>query len=433
MKFYIIYLFCFFSLLGIAQSNSQNDSITNNQVNLLNSEYKDFVSVKKNIYAISKNNDLIVINLKEDSFKLIEKNITAIAKKSNDELIFGSIDGKIFTLNKRQNIKQIEKIDAKIFSILINSKDEYIVYSDKSIYYNKTEYIPKRQTNFYGKVRNKYTGKLLVEPDYIYLDKMDFIWFAYDEGEWGGNVCFFDLNSKDFIYDDWLRLDDEVKYKDRNDYFTKLKEKYPEIIKVTERDTIYKYPYNLGISSVTKGVAYNDKNDLFMTSSGGGHTMIFATMNNFNYYVDGTIRKISKKENNYYKSCFDQRILEDEKYKIAFERDLMGFKNKDREIREKLLTENEINKLGPISFNKYDNKLYFFSSKGFYTLNNSGCTFSKKLFFSPKLNCKVQFERDYCIHLNVTKFEFIGEKEILFLTNNNGIGYYNGESIKYYR
>ena len=148
MKFYIIYLFCFFSLLGIAQSNSQNDSITNNQVNLLNSEYKDFVSVKKNIYAISKNNDLIVINLKEDSFKLIEKNITAIAKKSNDELIFGSIDGKIFTLNKRQNIKQIEKIDAKIFSILINSKDEYIVYSDKSIYYNKTEYIPKRQTNF---------------------------------------------------------------------------------------------------------------------------------------------------------------------------------------------------------------------------------------------------------------------------------------------
>lgn len=430
MKFYAIYLFCFF---GIAQGSSQSESIVNNQINLLNLEYKDFVSVKNNIYAISRNNDLIVINLKDDSFKLIEKNISSIAKKSNDELIFGSKDGKIFILNKKQKIKQIEKIDAKIFSILINSKDEYIIYSNKSIHFNKADYIPKKKTNFYGKVREKYTGTLLIEPDFIYLDKMDFIWFAYDEGEFGGNVCFFDLNKKEFIYDDWLRLDDGVKYKDRNDYFTQLKEKYPEIIKVRERDTIYKYPYNLGISSVTKGVAYNNTDDLFMTSSGGGHTMIFATMNDFNYYVDGTIVKTSKKENNYYKSCSDQRILEDEKYKIAFEKDLMGFKNKDRELREKILTENEINKLGPISFNKYDNKLYFFSSKGFYALNNSGCAFSKKLFFIPKLTCFVQSESGYCTHLHVAKFEFISEKEILFLTMNNGIGYYNGESTKYYR
>ena len=38
------------------------------------------------------------------------------------------------------------------------------------------------------------------------------------------------------------------------------------------------------------------------------------------------------------------------------------------------------------------------------------------------------------LHLiNLIKFEFISEKEILFLTKNDGIGYYNGESIKYYR
>jgi hypothetical protein len=230
-----------------------------------------------------------------------------------------------------------------------------------------------------------------------------------------------------------LRLDDEDKYKDRNDYFTKLNEKYPEIIKVTERDTIYKYPYNLGISSVTKGVAYNNTDDLFITSSGGGHTMIYVTEKDFHYYVDGTIVKISKKEKDYYKSCFDQEILEDEKYKFAFESNFIGFKNNDSDLREKILTENEINKLGPITFNKFDNQLYFFSSKGFYSLNNLDCTFSKKLLFSPKLTCKAQYERDYCIHLNVLKFEFIGDKQIIFLTKNNGIGYYDGESIKYFR
>lgn len=433
MKFYIKYLFCLFSFLGIAQSNFQNDSVSITQIKLLNSKYKDFVSVKNILYAISQNNDLIEIDLKKDNFKLIKNNITAIAKKSNDELVFGSKDGKIFILNNKHKVKQIEKIDAEIFSVLINTKDEYIIFSNKSIYYNRKDYVPKRETNFYGKGSAKCTGKKLIEHDYIYLDKMNFIWFAYDEGEFGGNVYFFDLNKKEFIYDDWLRLDDEVKYKDRNDYFTKLKEKYPEIIKVTERDTIYKYPYNLSISSVAKGVAYNNNDDLFITSSGGGIIGIYATEKDFHYYVDGTIVKISKKEKDYYKSCFDQEILEDDKYKFAFASKFMGFKNDDIELREKILTENEINQLGPITFNKFDNKLYFFSSKGFYTLNNLDCSFSKKLFFSPKLSCNSQYEKDYCLHLNVIKFEFISEKEILFLTKNDGIGYYNGESIKYFR
>ena len=48
MKFYIIYLFCLFNIIGIAQSNFQNDSVSKTQIKLLNSEYKDFVSVKIN-------------------------------------------------------------------------------------------------------------------------------------------------------------------------------------------------------------------------------------------------------------------------------------------------------------------------------------------------------------------------------------------------
>lgn len=433
MKLYLKYLLLFFSFLWITHSSSQNYNIPINQIDLLNSEYNDFVTVKNTIYAISQDSVLIAIDLKKDNYRIIKKNINAIAKKSNNEIIFSNKEGEIFSLNKKQKIKKIDKVDAEIFSILINSKDEYIIYSNKSIYYNGKDYIPKKETNFYGKVRARYTGTQLIEPDFIYLDKMNFVWFAYDEGEWGGNVCFFDLNKKEFIYDNWLSLDDDVKYLDKNDYFKKLNKKFPELIKVTEKDTVYKYPYNLSISSVTKGVAYNNTGDLFITSSGGGHTMIYVTKNDFHYYVDGTIVKISKEEKDYYKSCFDQEILEDEKYKVAFERNFMGFTNKDRELRENILTENEINKLGPITFNQFDNKLYFFSTKGFYALNNSDCTFSKKLYFSPKLTCKSQYERDYCLHLNVVKFEFISEKEIIYLTKNNGIGYYNGENIKYFR
>ncbi|KQT17652.1 hypothetical protein ASG31_09680 [Chryseobacterium sp. Leaf404] len=431
MKFYIKYLLCFSGILGSAQSKPQIKSYPPKQINFVNSEYKDFVVVKDVIYALSQNNDLIVIDLKKDNFWLIKNNITAIAKKSNDELVVGNMYGEVFILKKRKRLRMIDKIDAKIFSIFITSKNEPVIYSDKSIYYNKREYIPKRQTNFYGKVRDKYTGTKLIEPDYLYLDREDFMWFDFDEGEWGGNVCFFDLNTKQFIYDDWLLLDDGIKYKKRNDYFAKLREKFPEIIKVTKRDTLYRFPYNLNISSGMTGVAYDDKNDLFITSSGGG--MIYSTNNNFSYFVDGTVVKISKKEKDFFKSCFDEKILEDEKYKIAFGKYNMGFKNLNREVRENILTENEINRLGAITFNKYDRKLYIYSTKGFYSLHNHDCTFTKKKFFSPELLCKIQNERDYCIHLNVTKFEFISEKEILFLTKNNGIGYYDGKTVKYYR
>lgn len=429
MKNYISFLFFFFSFLASSQKNFSKDNIVSTQINLLNTEYKDFVTVKNIIYAITENNDFVSIDFINDKFKIIKNNISSIVKKSNDEIIFGSKDGKVFLFNKNEEIKQIDKVDAEIFSILINSKNEYVVYTNKSIYFNRKDYIPHKKTNFYGKGTAKYTGTQLVESDYIYLDKLNFLWFAFDEGEFGGNVCFFDLNKKEFIYDHWLGLNDDIKYKDRNEYFKKLKETHSDKIKVTKKDTIYQYPYQLSISSNTKGVAYDKQNNLFISSSGSGITSGYKNEKNFSYFVDGTIVKISEKENDFYNYCFDQNILEDEKYKFAFESNFYGFKNKDGELRERILTENEINVLGSISYNKYDKNLYFYSSKGFYLLKDVNCKFTKELVLSPNLTCECK--NNYCTHLNVIKFEFISEKQILFLTKNNGIGYYDGKGIKY--
>jgi len=444
MKYSIRLLFILSSFSVASQNNLSKDNIASTQmnllntdlkypvstqINLLNTDYNDFVSVKNTIYGITKNNDFVSIDFKNDKFKIIKNNISSIAKKSNDEIIFGSKDGKVFLLNKKEKIKQIDEVDSEIFSILINSKDEYVVYTNKSIYFNRKEYVPEKKTNFYGKGTAKYTGTQLIQPDYIYLDKLNFLWFTFDEGEFGGNVCFFDLNKKSFIYEHWLSLNDSIKYKDRNEYFKKLKGTYPDKIKITKKDTIYQYPYQLGISSVTKGVAYDRQNNLFLSSSGSGIKSRYKNEKGFSYFVDGVIVKISEKEKNFYNYCFDENILEDEKYKFAFESDFHGYKNKDSELRERILTENEINVLGSISYNKYDKNLYFYSSKGFYLLKNMNCKFTKELILSPNL----KYKDTYYASRNVVKFEFISEKEILFLTRYNGIGYYNGKNIKYFK
>ena len=55
MKLYLKHLILFLSFLWITQGNSQNDSIPTNQIELVNSEYKDFITVNNTIYAISQN------------------------------------------------------------------------------------------------------------------------------------------------------------------------------------------------------------------------------------------------------------------------------------------------------------------------------------------------------------------------------------------
>ena len=435
MKIYIAYFFLFSFFFTNAQNNLLKDSIVSKQINLLNTEYIDFIAVKHLLYAITQNNDFVEIDYTNDKFRIIQNEITSIAKKSNNEIIFGNKNGEVFLYKKNKKIKLIDKVDAEIISILVNSNDEYVVYSNKSIYFKKNHFIPQLKTNFYGKVRSKYTGINLIQPDFIFLDKLNFLWFTFDEGEFGGNVCFFDLNKKEFIYENWLMMNDNIKYKDRNEYFKKLKETYPDKIKITEKDTIYKYPYQMNISSVTKGAAYDKENNLYISSS-GGYSLYYQDRKGFNYFVNGTLVKISKKENEYYKSCFDEKFLISEKYKKAFgepiARDLSRI-DELRELRENVLTENEINVLGPIAFNKFDDNLYMYSSKGFQILKNSNCSCIKELIFKPNLKCEFHSNIDECIDLNVIKFEFISEKEILFLTRNNGIGYYNDSQIKYLR
>ena len=80
MKLYLKHLILFLSFLWITQGNSQNDSIPTNQIELVNSEYKDFITVNNTIYAISQNSVLVAIDLKEDKHTIIKKDINAIAK-----------------------------------------------------------------------------------------------------------------------------------------------------------------------------------------------------------------------------------------------------------------------------------------------------------------------------------------------------------------
>ena len=74
------------------------------------------------------------------------------------------------------------------YKILVDNHNEIIVFSDKAIHYKNSEYIPNVDSPFYRKAGRRKRSDFLIPADFLFLDKNNYLWFAYDAGEWGGDV-----------------------------------------------------------------------------------------------------------------------------------------------------------------------------------------------------------------------------------------------------
>ena len=59
--------------------------------------------------------------------------------------------------------------------------------------------------------------------------------------------------------------------------------------------------------------------------------------------------------------------------------------------------------------------------------------FSKVFIFKPWIGWSAKNENRIGYDVNVLKFEFNKKNELFFLTVNDGIGYLNGKSVKYFK
>lgn len=409
MKKAIFISILFISTQLFSQSNLKKDSIPAIQIKLLNTNYKDFILVEGLVYALTKGDSLVVLNVKKDNVKYTNHSFAAITMNSKSKIIGVTNDGIVMEQNSKYNFIEKDKVEGKIYKIVVDKYDEYVVITDKYIRYKKENFTPEKGTPMYRKSGRIRASEKLIPMDYVFLDKEQNVWFAYDAGEWGGDVCFFNLKSKEFIYDNWLRLEDDEKFKDKNEYFIELQNKFSDKIKINQNDTIFKFPYELNISSGMKGVVYDDEDNIFISSSG------------MHFSIDGSISKIYKTEvKDFYKSCFDEDILDQ-------------IKDNDTTKIGKFLFRNITEYLGPLAYNKFNKSIYYYSSNGFYKLSGNQCKNSKEFIFKPWIEWTAGLPDAVGYQMNVIKFEFVSEREIIFLTSNNGIGYFDGKSVKYFK
>ena len=83
---------------------------------------------------------------------------------------------------------------------------------------------------------------------------------TYDRGEFGEDILFFDLERKVFFEDEYLLIDVDYQHtkENRNRYFQDLKKAFPNKIKETVTDTLYKFPYQIPIRQPIRGIVEKD-------------------------------------------------------------------------------------------------------------------------------------------------------------------------------
>ncbi len=413
-----------------AQITVKKDSVLAKKIQLFNTNYKEFEVIGKLLYAVTKGDSLIQIDLINNKAIIVKTNIKNISKTKQNEIIALTDNGKVIKQISSKKFIVVDSFDGNSHKILIDKNDDFIIVTSKYVRYQNENFIPEDDSPMYRKAGRVRKSKTLIPTDVYYLDDENRVWFGYDAGEWGGDVCFFDLDKKKLFSEEYIdtSVPNENYIEEKTDKWNpKIRRKtkaeelkdYPDKVKVIERDTILKFPSNLYISNI-KGVAQNEKGDYYIATS----MMHFSLRSELS-------KKIKTDHKDFYKKIDISDVLEHKVY----EEKKWEYVDDDGKIKETTSHpwKESLEYLGGITYNPYDKKVYYYTNNGFWKIIENENTYSKEFIFRPWINWTYGMEDAVGYQMNVTEFEFISEKELVFLTTNNGIGYFDGKSVKYFK
>lgn len=396
---------CFALFIGnVLFGQKTKDSVYVTNIKLLDTNYKNFIIKDRNVYAITDCDSLIVFNLNNEKKSKIIPNISSIGIDKNGLFYYTNLKGDLYkTLNFKKKRFIINTGDLKN-TLLFTKDDKYVLINSKGLFYDEKCYVPK-DLRIYSHRRNskdKIT-KFLRTPNVSFLDSKNRVWLTYDNGEFGEEIYFFDLNEKMFYSDEYLFLNKgRYKYSSK-EYDEELRDSFPEKIKIIKDTLIYKFPCNLPISEGVKGISENNKNEIFISQS------------LMHFFVSGSLSIIKDSEyKDFYETVSLNDILEYIKINDSKYKDLNEY-------------------IGICTFNKFNNSFYYYSDKGFFQIIENNNKYLKQFIFRPWILWKAGLPNSIGYQMNVKKMEFINEIEFVFLTSNNGIGYFDGKNVTYFK
>lgn len=407
MKIYFI-LFCFtFTNLIFSQTAIKKDSVPAKLIKIFNTNYKEFKMVGNDVYAITKGDSLVRFNIQTESRVFLLPKVISIAKSITDTYVGFNKNNIVFKIEEDKvkfidtiYFKGIEKIKNFVPYEIISYQNNYIVLTNCGIIFNKIRYkVNKRNVH-----NLSVSERLFDKPDLVYLDTKNRLWLCFDRGEFGESLVFFDLEKKKYFEHEYLSLKNSNYSNNSVEYALKMNKKYSNQTTLVGDKLLFKIPYNLPIFFPVKGIAQNENGKFLLTQS------------LMHFMLNGNLFFLNE-ENKYVNYTFLKKLVE---YEEPFDENSHHFNS-------------TLEYVGGCTFNNFDNFFYYYTNRGFFKIIETDKGVDRELYLKPMIKWDFGLPNSLGYQMNVTKFEFISEKELVFLTTNNGIGYYNGTEVKYFQ
>jgi len=408
----IVHLFCASPCRG-------QDSIAVREVVMHNSTYKDFVISGKTLYGLTKGDSLIIWDIRKERVDRAVAGITAVAKGNNGKILCSISSGEILEVSGKKEGKMIMRSlpNAMIYNMVIDSEGHPALITNKGMFYKDSLYVPPPEIPVYNKMGNSRRTNAISRPNVVFLDGEQRVWLGYDRGEWDGDLCFFSLENKQFTSGTYLDLKYMDKYAPKNDTlsyyqryktymptFTDLQNEYPDDIKMVGSDTLKRLQYVANFNHL-QGVAQDRSGNLLVSNCPSRS------------FIGGDLILL-KGDGVFYKSIRLKSLLRHKLY-------INPRTNKTRaEVEEEPQA---------ITLNPYDKSIYYYSNDGFFKLIEEDGSYRTQFILAPYINWVPVFPNAGHYRVRVPKFEFVSRDKFVFLTNSNGIGYYNGREVVYFR
>ncbi|GGB77064.1 hypothetical protein GCM10007424_16350 [Flavobacterium suaedae] len=371
--------------------------------------YADFYMQGSRLYGLTVTDTLTVWDTISPKPIQYHKNVQTIAQNRKNELCYIK-NNELY--NYVTGVKQpLSRSKGKVYNLFFDEANNPIVYTSTGILIYGDYYLPNKDDGYSIWSYNE-DGKddIVNKPKACYLDEKSRLWLGFDNGESGGALVFFDLKLRKFIAPNSLFSMYIEKYrgteKVRTNYllsydFNELVTEFPEEVKIIEKDTLYKFPTNI-TAGHPKGITGNRNGTLYISQS------------SINFFIMGTgIIKVSPTA---YKDF----------YKITFLNDIL----EHEEISNEMVVAEYV---GSVTYNTFDRHAYYYSDLGFFKITeNTDGSFAKEFIAKPEISWSGQ-PNAVGSGMNVKKFRFTAPDKFFFLTTNNGIGYYNGKTFKYFK
>lgn len=408
MQKYIILLIL--SILNASYGFSQNKKVVKDStfqtLHLTNQDYKDFVvdREKKNIWAITQNNELVVINLNTLALDTqIEKlaNVACISQSKKDsQILIGTLDKQIKKYNRLKQEWEIVATEQHTIQQAFETTNGEIFYlfdegirkvGDSTLYQFDCEdfFSVMRQISCMDN-RQSLIKYLKRNISVNYIDDKNRIWLGYDFGEWGGDMLLFDTKKKDFCQLDTSKSLYLVMNPVRQIFDNQI-------------DILFIINSISHMGMTNSNIFFIDSLDKITSITYDGEFEVFIDS------IDINFDKLGKRK---------QKHLTD------------SLMNVTRRKRKEDVNENEY--MGAGAYNPTDSSLYFYSHHGFfkgYLKDDLTKLKNWQLIINPALKWDWGMPHAVGSPMNVYKMEMIGNESFVFGSTKNGIGYFDGKKL----